>query len=157
MAGWKGRGARSTIAVIATMGALAGCAMFFPSRPLSEAMHIRNSPDSVEVLFCDISSVEFGSLSRGEFRGERVRLSVVQSVLEVDARTPTPISTLVGPLEDPSRLLPLQADEQFGFSFRDDAGVLHSGDFQLSDEIVGRFDEGLWLSTDGTLSIDPCE
>lgn len=147
----------SAVGVLLALGAITGCAMFFPSRPLSDAIHIRNSSDSVDLLFCGTMTVDFQLLSRGIFRGERVGLPVAPGVIEVDEASATPFSAVTTLPEGSSHLLPLEAEEQVGFSFRDEDRVLHSGDFQLSEEILLGFEDGNWLATDGTLSIEPCE
>jgi hypothetical protein len=131
--------------------------MFFPSRPLSDAIHIRNSSDSVDFLFCDTTTVDFQLLSRGVFRGERVGLPVSRSVIDVEDGSPTSISAVTSLPENSPPLAPLEAEEQLDFSFRDDGGVLHSGAFRLSPEILRGFEDGEWLATDGTMSTGPCE
>ncbi|MEN9621121.1 MAG: hypothetical protein RL499_1314, partial [Actinomycetota bacterium] len=71
----QSRRAFATVGALVALGAITGCAMFFPSRPLSDAIHIRNSPDSVDFMFCGTTTVDLQLLSRGVFRGERVGLS----------------------------------------------------------------------------------
>jgi hypothetical protein len=131
--------------------------MFFPSRPLSDAIHIRNSSDSVDFRFCGTTTVVFQVLSRGVFRGERVGLPVPQGVIAVEEGSPTSFSAVTSLPEGSPRLAPLEAEEQLDFSFRDDGGVLHSGAFRLSPEILRGFEDGEWLATDGTMSNEPCE
>lgn len=151
------RRAFSAAGALLALGAVTGCAMFFPSRPLSDAIHIRNSSDSVDFLFCDNTTVDFQLLSRGVFRGERVGLPVIQGVIDVDGGSSTSFSAVTSLPEGSPRLEPLEAEEQLSFSFRDHDGVLHSGDFRLSDETLLGFQDGLWLATDGTMSAEPCE
>ncbi len=140
-----------------TVCAITGCATLFPSRQLSGAIHLRNSSESVDLLYCGTTTVDFHLLSRGEFRGDRVGLPVASGVVEVQEGTPTPVDAVVSLPEGSLQLAPLTAQEQLGFSFRNDDGVLHSGDFRLSEEIIRGFQNGSWLSTDGTLSDNPCE
>lgn len=153
----QNRRAWSAVVTVVTMCAITGCAMLVPSRPVSDAIHLRNSSDSVDFMFCGTATVDFQLLSRGEFRGDRVGLPVAQGVIDVEEGTPTPVDALVSLPEGSLQLAPLTAQEQVDFSFRDDDGVLHSGDFRLSEEIIRGFHNGSWLSTDGTLSDDPCE
>ncbi len=151
------RHAFSAVGALLMIGAISGCAMFFPSRPLSDAIHGRNSSDSVDLVFCGTTTVDFQLLSRGVFRGERVGLPVVQGVIDVEVGSATSLSAVTSLSESSPHLAPLDADEQLGFSFRDEDGVLHSGDFRLSEEMLLGFQDGMWLSTDGTLSSEPCE
>ncbi|UYN82876.1 MAG: hypothetical protein KIT89_09145 [Microcella sp.] len=149
-----------TLAAVGTLlmlCAISSCTMFFPSRPLSDAIHIRNSAQSVDFMFCGTGTVDFGALSRGVFRGERDGLPLTPGVIEVEDGSPTSFSTLIALPEGSTHLAPLKPEEQLDFSFRDDGGVLHSGDFLLTEEILVGFEDGDWLSTDGTLSSDPCE
>ena len=153
----QNRRAWTAVTTVVAVSAITGCAMFFPSRPLSDAIHLRNSSDSVDLMFCGTATVEFQRLSRGEFGGDRVSFPVAPGIVDVEEGVPTPVDAVVSLPEGSLQLAPLAAQEQVGFSFRDDDGVLHSGDFRLSEEIVRGFQNGSWLSTDGTLSADPCE
>jgi len=154
---------RSRLALALTgaagMVSLTACAMFLPSRPITDEVHMRNGQSGVEVLFCETGEVAPIVISVGEQRMDGDLLPVSPSPVSVVAGRAVPLAELADLPEGSERLGSVAAGDQLELAVRLDAGQsapLIEAQFLVSPEVIESFAQGFWLSPTGSLRADPC-
>lgn len=138
---------------------LTACAMFFPSRPISDDIHMKNDESGVEILFCKSGDVEPVVISIGQQRMDGDLLPPSTSPVSVVEGDVVSLSRLTELSEDSERLGPVAAGDQLAISVRLDTGQgapLVEAQFIVNAEEIDGFAQGLWLTPGGLLQSDPC-
>lgn len=152
----------ASIAVIGIALALASCVPVFPSVQLSEELHVRNTDEGVEVLFCSAGEFSASVIGRslvGSNDGELLPVSPQRFTVEsgqVFALGALTTLATTSPL-----LVPLKEGERLGLTMPfwepDGEGPVNvKGEFHVTANTIVGFERGEWLSSSSSMSVDPC-
>jgi hypothetical protein len=138
---------------------MSGCAMFFPSRPISDDVHLRNSPDGVELMFCTSADLEPQVIGRSVSGSGSDLFPLSPVPVPVRAGDTVPLDSLTSLPEGSGSLAPLGVGERLSVSVVVDSGErrpLQTALFEITQEVLDGFDRGAWLTPAGVLQIAPC-
>jgi hypothetical protein len=138
---------------------LSGCSTFFPSRPLSDSIFVRNTTATVEVMICASAEVKPLIVGRGPQGTSSELLPLVTDALLVDDGVGFSLVSLTTlPIDSPF-ISPLDASERLGLTLQIQEGDRRyrmEGEFRVSEDVLAAFSRGEWLSASGGLQSDPC-